>query len=136
MSIINIRAALETALNSVSPSILTAWENLEFAPPAANVPYQRAYMLLAKPDNFEMGANYAELGIFHINLMYPKSTGSRAAAIRCELLRELFHRGATFEFSGTRVIVTLTPDVVPGFIEGDRFIIAVKVPFSSFIFRS
>ena len=136
MSIINIRAALETALNSVSPSILTAWENLEFAPPAANVPYQRAYMLLAKPDNFEMGANYAELGILHVNLMYPKSTGSRVAAVRCELLRELFNRGATFEFSGTRVIVTLTPEIVSGFVQDDRFVMSVKVPFSSFIFRS
>lgn len=136
MSIINIRAALETALNSVSPSMLTAWENLEFAPPAANVPYQRAYMLLAKPDNFEMGANYAELGVFHINLMYPKSAGSRVAAVRCELLRELFHRGATFEFSGTRVIVTLTPEIVSGFVQDDRFVMSVKVPFSSFISRS
>ncbi len=134
MSIINIRAALETALSSVTPSIPTAWENLEFTPPATNVPYQRVYLLLAKPDNYEMGSNYAQLGIFHINLVYPKSTGSRSAAARGEQLRELFHRGATFEFSGTRVIVTLTPEIASGFVQDDRFTMSVKVPFSSFIF--
>lgn len=134
MSIVNIRAALETALNAVTPSIPTAWENLDFTPPAISSPYQRAYVMFAKPDNFERGGNYAEIGIFHINLVYPKSVGSRDAALRCELLRTTFHRGATFIFSGTRVIVTLTPEIVAGSVEGDRFTMSVKVPFSSFIF--
>lgn len=134
MSIINIRAALETALNSVVPSIATAWENSEFTPPATNIPYQRAYLLLAKPDNFEQGRNYAEIGLFHIKLLYPKSTGSNAISARCEVLRNLFHRGATFISSGIRVIVTLTPEIVSEPMDGDRFSMSVKIPFSSFIF--
>lgn len=134
MSIINIRAALETALNSVAPSIPTAWENSDFTPPANDTPYQRAYLLFAKPDNFEQGRNYAEIGLFHVNLKYPKSTGTNSISARCEILRELFHRGATFINSGTRVNVTLTPEIVSGPPEGDRFIMSVKIPFSSFIF--
>lgn len=87
MSAIKIRAALETALNGMSPSLATAWENNAFAPPIATTAYQRAAVLFAEPDNQEFGSSYMEQGIFQVTLCYPLQTGVGAAASRAESVR-------------------------------------------------
>jgi hypothetical protein len=50
MSLAQVRAALETALNSISPAIDTAWENAPYTP-VDGTPYQQATLLRAQPDN-------------------------------------------------------------------------------------
>ena len=126
MSASAIRGALQTALAGLSPSLSTAWENVAFTP-VNGVPYQKTFLLFAKPDNSEYGPNYQEQGIFQITLMYPVSTGTSAAETRAELLRQLFKRGASFTSDGINVIVDKTPEIVGGTRDGDRWAVPVKV---------
>ena len=50
MSITAIRATLESALDGMTPALATAWENMPFTP-ITGIPYQRAYLMDADPDN-------------------------------------------------------------------------------------
>ncbi len=133
MSVGNIRAALETAINGMSPSLSTAWENVAFTPPVATTAYQRVNILFAQPDHGEAGRNHIELGIVFINLMYPVQIGPSTAETRAELLRTTFYRGATFSSGGTNVIITDSPEVTRGEAEQGRYVLTVKIRFKSFI---
>lgn len=133
MSLVLVRAALETALAAMSPALATAWENVPFTPPAAAVPYQAAYLIPAAPDNAEFGSAHFEQGIFQVSLFYPLQAGSNAAAARAEMLRALFKRGASFTSSGVTVTVDRTPEVSQGTVDGDRWFLPVKIRVSAYI---
>lgn len=133
MSAVKIRAALETALAAMTPSVLTAYENVNFTPPGAATPYQYAHVMFARPDNQVMGREYQELGYLQVRLMYPAQTGPGAAAARAELLRSTFYRGASFVKDGVTVIISDTPEILPGSIEDGRYAVIVKIRFYSHI---
>lgn len=128
MSVIKIRAALEVAINSMSPSLSTAWENVPFTP-IAGTAYQRAYLLFSDPNNQEYGSNYQEIGILQIDLNYPLMTGPSASDTRIELIRATFKRGNSFTNSGVIVTINRTPSVHPAYVAGDRYIRPVKIRF-------
>jgi len=128
MSIVAIRAALEVALNAMSPALSTAWENAAFAP-VPGTPYQAVSLKWAQPDNVEFGSRHRELGFMEVKLMYPLQVGTSVAAARAELLRTTFYRGASFASGGVTVRIDKTPEVSPGAVEGDRFALPVKVRF-------
>jgi hypothetical protein len=128
VSIISIRAALEQAVDSIAPSIATAWENVEYKP-IDGVPYQRVYIIYADPNNQEFGSNYQELGMLSINLYYPNKTGANALEQRIELIRQKFARGATFSSGGIDVIINRTPAVGPSFSEDGRYLRNVSARF-------
>jgi hypothetical protein len=130
VSILKIRTALETALNGMLPVMTTAWENMSFAP-VNGTPYQIAHLMLAKPSNREFGARHQERGYLQVRLMYPQLAGTAAAAARAELLRTTFKRGNTFASGGVTTLITETPEVTAGTVEGDRFAMAVKIPFTA-----
>lgn len=131
MSILKIRAALETALNGMSPALATAWENAAYTP-VAGTPYQRVFMLPAGPENPSFGDGFRrEYGLLQISLCYPLQTGPVAAATRAELIRTTFKRGASFTSSGVTVITEKTPDIAPGFYEADRYVLPVRVRYFS-----
>lgn len=128
MSVVKIRAALETALNAMSPAVSTAWENMAFTP-VAGTAYQRVNLLLATPENIEFGRHHREVGYMQVTLMYPLQVGTATVAARAELLRTTFYRGASFTASGVTVVIDQTPEVSPGSVEGDRYAVPVKVRF-------
>lgn len=127
--ITNIRSALETALNSMNPALATAWENAPFTP-ISGTPYQAVNLLFAKPDNPTFGGNmYREQGIFQITLFYPLQAGPANAAARAELLRTTFARGLSFINGGITTIIKETPEISPGSVDGDRWMVPVKIRF-------
>ena len=128
MSVVAIRAALETALNGMSPALSTAFENVPFVP-VAGTPYQQVHMLFATPSNREMGDRYQEIGYLQCKLMYPLAVGTATIAARAMLLRTTFKRGNTFVSGGITTTVTETPEIVPGRVEGDRYAVSVKIKF-------
>lgn len=130
MSIVNIRAALETALNAMSPALSTAWENAAFVP-VAGTPYQQVNILFASPDNMVYGSAHRELGFMQVKLMYPLQVGTAVVAARAELIRATFKRGASFSNSGITVVVEKTPEVSPGSVDRDRWAVPIKVRFFS-----
>jgi hypothetical protein len=128
MSIIKVRSALETAVNAMTPSLATAWENTPYTP-VTGTPYQWVSILFAEPDNTEIGRQYKEQGYMQIKLLYPVGTGSNAANTRADLIRTTFYRGSSFFNGGVTVIVKNTPSIVNGYNEDDRYCLTVKVPF-------
>jgi len=130
MSMTNIRAALENALNGMTPALQTAWENIKYVP-SVGVPYQRCFILPANPDNQEFGSTYRDQGILQINLFYPEYAGSGAATARGELIRTTFYRGATFTYSTDSVNITRTPHIGSGFNDDDRYLLPVRVFWKS-----
>lgn len=133
MSALAVRAALEVALAAMSPALATEWENSDSYTPVVGTPYQSAYVMFAQPDNPEMGGLYTEQGIFQITLRYPLGAGTSAAATRAELIRTTFYRGAAFTASGVTVTIQRTPEIAPGRVEDDRFVVPVRIRFFAHI---
>jgi len=131
MSLRSIRDALEARLAAMSPSVAIAYENVSFTP-TAGTPYQRVNLLPANPDNRVHGSRtYFEIGVFQITLCYPSGTGPADAEERAALVRTQFKRGTTVVDGSVSTLVTNTPRVAVGFIDGDRFCIPVSVPFQA-----
>lgn len=128
MSVLKIRAALETALAAMSPALATAWENTTYTP-TAGTPYQRVTMTFAEPVNIEYGRSFQQGGLFVVTLCYPQGAGPTDAAGRVELLRSTFYRGAAFTADGLTTLVARTPLILAATLEGDRYVVPVQVPF-------
>jgi len=134
MSNLAIRRALETALNDMPVPLSTAWENDPFSP-QADVPYQEAYLLYAKPENPSPGNEYyRQRGILQLTLRYPLNTGTADINERAELLRETFKRGLSFEADGVTTHIDETPEVPGGVAIGDRYVIVMRIRFYADIF--
>lgn len=136
MSLVAIRAALESALLAMSPAIATAWENAPFTP-VEGTPYARVYLLTATPAMLEMAQRiHREQGFLQVSLAYPLGTGPAAAATRAELIRATFYSGRTFTSGGFTVVVDGTPEIAPAQIEDDRYLLPVRIRFYSHVTRS
>ena len=129
MSVVSIRSALETALAAISPPIATAWENDAFTPPDLETPYQAAFLMLAQPDNTEIGPQHVQRGIFQVSLFYPLAAGTAAVNARAEMVRAAFRRGLSLTSGGIIVTVEKTAEIGPGAIADDRFVLPVRVRF-------
>jgi len=134
MSIVSVRAALEAKLNAMTPALSTSWENVPFTP-ASGTAYQAAYVLPADPANPTMGTgHYREQGLFQVSLFYPLQAGTLTAATRAEAIRTAFKRGTTMTSGSIKVIVTDTPHIGQGRVDGDRWMIPVKVKWKAEVF--
>lgn len=131
MSSLKVKTALETALNAMTPPLLTAWPNVAFTPPVgSSTPWQRADVLFAAPEDLEIGDTYhREQGVFLVSLKYPIQAGIGTALARAELLRSVFYRGASFTNGGVIVTIEQTPEISAGFADGDRWVIPVRIRF-------
>lgn len=124
----DIRTALETRLAAITSPLATQWENAAFVP-TAGTPYQQVTLLLADPSNPEMGRFYQEQGYLQINLRYPINTGPGVAMARAQALRDWFYRGLQVAANGINVTVNRTPTISPAAVDGDRYVVPVKVRF-------
>lgn len=134
MSIAKVRAALETRLGTLTPALSTAYENAAFTP-VAGTPYQRVFLLPATPDNEVLGCDYyREIGIFQVSLYYPVNGGPGTAQARAQLLRTHFKRSTTMTSGGVTTTVSATPAIATAFVDGDRYVIPVSIPYRAEIF--
>lgn len=137
MSIPHIRNALETALASIAPTIDIVHENGERYEPQPDVPYCEVYLMLAEPANPTIGENfYQERGILQVNLQYPPLVGTLDCALRAEVIRALFKRGATFTDSGVTVQIDRTAEVEAGDQVEGRWKQIVRVRWHADIFTA
>jgi hypothetical protein len=130
MSLASIRSALETALNGITGSVPTAWENAAYSP-VTGTAYQRATLLPAEPQNIEIGPGYTERGIFQVDLFYPKDTGAKAAIARASLIRSTFAFGTELTSGSVRVNINATPEIGAARADGDRFMVPVRIRWHS-----
>lgn len=134
MSQASIRAALETALATINPSIPTAYENVEFIPPDPGNPYQACYLRFGTPENIEVGAGYNEVGFFQVSLFYPVHNGTADAVARAKQVRDLFKKKSTFSSGGITVTIVKTPEIPTGNPDDGTWAIVIKVPFMAQIY--
>ncbi len=126
----NVRAALETALNAISPAIATVYESTDYTP-VSGTAYQKVFFRFATPVNIEWGSRHQEVGYMQVDLLYPALVGTATANTRIELLRSTFSRGSSFVSSGVTVNIINTPSIKGGNIEADRWVVSVIINFSA-----
>ncbi len=128
MSNVAVRRALEQRLAAMTPSLATAWQNVQFTPdPVA--PYQEAVLMLAAPENPAYGTYYREVGVFQVALMYPFDGGTAEPELRAQAIRDWFARGTTVTADGIEVVIQRTPAIAAGYRDGDRWRVPVSIPF-------
>ena len=132
MSVLNIRRALEGALNAITPTLSTAWQNDSFTPVTGS-PWQMADILYAEPDNVEFGDMFRQDGFLQVSLFYPLKTGAAAAETRAELIRTTFKRGNSYTNGGIDVIIDKTPEITPGRRDDDWWHVNVRIRFFAHI---
>jgi hypothetical protein len=132
MSALKIKAAIEVALNGLSPPLATAWENTRFLP-VTGTPYQRVWFMGFIPHNLELGQSHTIEGYVQIDLMYPLLVGTADILARAELIKDLFRNSSSFSNSGLILNIIQTPEISPGSNDGDRWKIVVKVYYSAWV---
>ena len=128
---LNTRLAFEEAINAISPTIATAYENVSFTP-SSGVPYQELYDIPALNNHlFIDNSEFEGLGIFQITLKYPSGTGMKTVSNRAELYVSSFPVGRKLTKNGDIITVLQTPKVNNLGVDGDRVIVAVSINYKS-----
>jgi hypothetical protein len=131
MSIVSVRAALETRLSTIAPPIATVKENESYTP-SMGTPFQKVYLLPASPENPVFGPKfYREQGLLQVTLCYPLQEGPGAAAARGELIRAAFVRGLSLVSGGVTVTITSTPEIGASQTDGGWYALPVKIRWHS-----
>lgn len=134
MSIVKIRAALETHLAGMAGVLSTSYENAQFLP-VSGTPFQKVNLLPATTENPSIGAGlHRELGVFQVSLYYPLNAGATACATMAENIRTRFARGTTITKDSVTVMIDSTPSISSGVVDGDRWFVAVSIDYSADIF--
>ncbi len=133
MSLVLIRQALETQLNSLTPSISTAWENVAFTP-VNNVPYQQVNLMIADNKDVTVSdSSYVTNGLLQVLLVFPIGSGTKSAATRADLILSTFKRGLELTAGSIKVRIHKTPVIAPAIIDGAFYKLPVSIYFNTFI---
>jgi len=131
MPIASIRTALESQLNSITPAISLAWQNVPFTP-VTGTPYAACFLMPATPDNPTLGDGfYREQGLLQVSLFYPLQAGPQTAETRASLIRATFKRGTAMTSGSVKVLIDRTPEIGQGRVDDDRWMIPVKIRWSA-----
>lgn len=126
---LNARLAFEEAINAISPTIATAYENVSFTP-SSGVPYQELYDIPSSNDHlFIDNAEFEGLGIFQITLKYPSGQGMKTVSNRAELYVSSFPCGHKLTKNGDTITVLQTPKINNLGVDGDRVVVAVSINY-------
>jgi hypothetical protein len=132
VSIALIQAAFEQRLETLTPAVATAYENVTFSP-VAGQPYQRINMLVNRPVDHAVTLDVTEeRGIFQVSLFYPQGTGRGASQARAELIKALFKPPLTLTNGAVKVDINKTVHVGGGMPDGDRWMVPVSIYWQSF----
>ena len=124
--------AMETYLKLLDPTFPSAWDNAEFKPPVG--PFQAISFLFAEPDDRGgKDSPVLQRGYMDIALAWPPNVGSGAANVKAKNVAEHFKRGTTIETPNFNIIVERTPTINGGQVEGDRFIVRVRIRWYAYI---
>lgn len=134
MALVEIRTALETKLNALTPTLATAWESVPFTP-VVGTAYQQVNLMMADTLNPTLGGDHYRIkGFMQVLLCYPPNTGAKTAATRADLLVNYFKRGTSLTSGGITVIIDKTPSIAPALIDGVLYKIPVSIYFSADIY--
>jgi len=130
MSVQKIRAALETAVDGITPVLPTAWQNDSFDP-IKGVAWQRVTILTGRPENQVMDTSFKENGVLRISLFYPLRIGSALASQRIDLIRSVFPRDTKLVKDNVTVTTVGTPEKTSEQVETDWYSVVIDIRFFS-----
>ena len=134
MAIAETKKALERHLNSLTPSLPTAFEGVSFDPPATM--YQRCQWRIDDPSDPVLGAGYhRENTQFQVFVVDVSNKGTGAAIARAELLREHFKKGSTFTEGGHRIMILSTPHITAPPPVGEKVLVAVFISVTTEVYE-
>lgn len=134
MALVEIRTALETKLNALTPTLSTAWESVPFTP-VVGTAYQQVNLMIADTLNPTLGGEHYRIkGFMQVLLCYPPNAGAKTASTRADLLVNHFKRGTSLTSGGVTVIIDKTPSIAPALIDGVLYKIPVSIYFSADIY--
>ena len=134
MALVEIRTALETKLNALTPTLATAWENVPFTP-VVGTAFQQVNLMIADTLNPTLGGNhYRVKGFMQVLLCYPANVGAKTAATHVDLLVNHFKRSTSLTNGSVTVIIDKTPSIAPALIDGVLYKIPVSIYFSADIY--
>jgi hypothetical protein len=125
----SIRAALETALDTITPSIATERENQLFKLPSGDIPYQSVEIKPLPANNAVYGDTYREEGFMQVWLRYPRNVGTGDINDRAMLVRDKFYRGSSWPSGGITTRILRTPSINEGFADGSRWVVMVSIRY-------
>ena len=129
---IEIQNAFSIKLNSINPTIATAYENVSFTP-TNNVPYQELSLLPSYNDSeYINDKQYISYGLVQITLKYPTTKGSKDILDRVKLYMNNFVRGDTLTNGGINIKIRSTPVAVNLGTIGDRYVYAISINYKAF----
>lgn len=132
MSIPKICALLETALQALTPTAPTAFENTAFSP-AAGVTYQRVDHLINDPIDRAITLDVLEWrGIFQVLVCAPLGNGRGAAQARAQVIADHFAPPQTLTGVGVRVELLKTAAIASGFKSDDRWVVPVSITWTAY----
>jgi Bacteriophage related domain of unknown function len=127
MSLKNTLVGLTKRVETLSPSVPTAYEGVSFNSPSTI--YQRVQFRVQQPDDPVLGTGYyrerVELQIFVYG-----TTGQGVGEVldHAELIREHFKKSTTIVESTTTIHVLETPTIAGTTVIGDRLMCPVLIP--------
>lgn len=134
MSAKAIQAIFEKKLKTIRPQMPTAYENLPFTPNVGQE-YQRVHMLVNKPVDLTLNLDIVEkLGIFQVTLCYPAGKGRGTIQDHADEIQEAFVPQGLHD-GPLEVDITETPEISSPYNDGDRYCIAVSIPWNSFFYK-
>lgn len=130
-----IRQALETTLVNMLPSVPTAFEGVDFDPPAGL--YQRCQLLIRQPDDSVFGtAYYRENVDLQVFVVAPAGNGLGTALDQAAKLRETFLKGWVLQQGEVRLHVLRTPQLGSTMPADGKVVIPVTIRLTCEVLRT
>lgn len=126
MAIIEIKRAAERRLNTLAPTVQTAWEGVSFNPP--NGLYQRVQFTIQTPDDPVLGTGFhRERVTMQVFVIGAANKGTSEVINRAELIRSQFAKGLVLQEGNVKIHVLKTPQIAGNTVVSERVICPILI---------
>jgi hypothetical protein len=126
MAIVEIKKAAERHLNALTPVIPTAWEGVNFKPPAGL--YQRVQFVIQPPEDPVLGTGFhRERVTLQVFLNGKSNKGTSEVLTQAEIIRTHFKKGTVFVEGSIKIHILSTPQIAGTSVVSDRVICPVLI---------
>lgn len=107
-----------------------AWENTRYEPTIGR-PYQEIFLLSGDTKQTAQGASGTnfDVGVYQIDLHYPRDEGAGDLIGRADLIRQYFQRSRLLQNNGVKINVEQTPSLSPPRTGPQWYTRSVSVPY-------
>lgn len=135
MEILNTKRAAERLLLSITPSIPTSLEGVDFTPPSGQM-YQRCQFRIDPPTDPVFTAGFHRENIqMQVFIAGLKGEGTGDILTRAELTRKTFFKGRTLIEDTTKIHILETAQIGSILPLGDRLVVPVLIQLTAEVYN-